>query len=50
VVVLELTDGEKYLDPARAYAQCDEEGALRRTPAVPGKAETVPFYFTVSDF
>ena len=48
VVVLELTpDGEKYLDPARAYAQCDEEGALMRTPAVPGKAETIPFYFTV---
>ena len=46
-IVLELTPDETgYLEPAMAYALRDE-GVLRRTPAKPGKEETIPFSFPV---
>ena len=48
VIVLELkSDGEMYNDPARAYGMRDLKGVLCRTPAKPGKEETVPFFFSV---
>ena len=47
VIVLETTpDGEKYIDPARAYGMRDDS-ELRRTPERRGKEETIPFYFMI---
>ena len=47
IIVLETTpDGEKYIDPARAYGMRDDS-ELRRTPERRGEEETTPFYFMI---
>ena len=48
VAVLELSaDKLHYLDPARVYAASGEDGALRLTPASPGKPSSSPLFFTM---
>ena len=47
VIVLEQGEGGMILDPCKIYAARDGDGALRRSPASPGKPITVPSWIPI---